>query len=54
MKLFLKITLIGLILFSIGIVATKISIDHSFRKIECKSASTDSVSTIILKQTKQV
>ncbi|MGB5243258.1 MAG: hypothetical protein WBN50_06550 [Lutimonas sp.] len=54
MKLFFKIILIGLILFLIGIVATKISIDHSFRKIDGKSASKDSVSAIILQQTKQV
>lgn len=54
MKVYYKIILIMVILFLLGIIITKISIDHTFNKVEKNKIPSVIVYNNILKNTKQV
>ncbi len=54
MKIFYKIVIIVAILFLLSIVIAKISIDHTFEKVEKNQISSVEISNKILKNTKQV
>jgi len=43
-----------IILFFLGIIVAKISIDHTFKKVEKNQISSVNISNDILKNTKQV
>lgn len=54
MKVIYKIIIILISLFLLGLLITKISIDHTFKKAEKEQISSLKISIDILKNTKQV
>jgi len=54
MKAFLKILFFVLLIFTGVLLSAKLSIDHSFRKTECKTTNTTELPSVIFKNTKQV